>query len=96
MLVILALLLGRYVPTPGIDLSALYERLGIERASLQQAPTFSVLAGPHPWLEVYVDGVLTSEWQPSDGEVYWLLRDMIEQRDGEPLLLAWKDRHDYT
>ena len=59
LLVILALLLGRHVPRPGIDMRSLYERLGIDRATPQQAPTFSVLAGPHPWLEVYVDGVLT-------------------------------------
>ena len=45
----------------------------------QQAPTLSVIPGAHPLLEVYVDDVLTSEWQPSDGEVYWVLWEMVER-----------------
>ena len=85
---VLAPLLGRHIPTPGIDLPALYERLGIDRATPQQAPTFSVFTGPHPWLEVYVDGVLTSEWQPRDGDTYRVLLDMIEQQQGDALMLA--------
>ena len=48
-------------------------------------PTLTVIPGAHPWLEVYVDGVLTSEWQPSDGVVYWVLLDMVER---EEVLLA--------
>ena len=53
--------------------------LSIAPAS-HQAPTLSVQTGPHPRLEVYVDGVLTSEWQPSDGEVYWVLWGMVERK----------------
>ena len=49
-------------------------------------PTFSVDFGPEPpWLEVYLDGVLTSEWRPADGEIYWVLRKMVDQ---EEMLLA--------
>lgn len=29
------------------------------------------------WLEVYHDGKLTSEWQPSDGAVYELLETLL-------------------
>ena len=29
-----------------------------------------------PWIEVYHDGLLTSEWQPSDGTIYEFL-DML-------------------
>lgn len=34
-----------------------------EEVSVRRSPT-------PPWIEVYHDGVLTSEWQPSDGAVY--------------------------
>lgn len=52
-------------------------------------PTFSVQHSPTaPWLEVYIDGALDSEWHPRDGEVYRLLLDMIERREGGVLLSA--------
>ncbi len=31
-----------------------------------------------PWIEVYHDGELTSEWQPKDGEIYRFLMDLLE------------------
>jgi len=31
-----------------------------------------------PWIEVYHDGELTSEWQPKDGEIYRFLADLLE------------------
>ena len=31
-----------------------------------------------PWIEVYRGGVLTSEWQPSDGDVYQFLKMLLD------------------
>ena len=39
----------------------------------------TVKRGPTPpWLEVYHDGVLTSEWQPADGQVYRALELLLD------------------
>jgi len=31
-----------------------------------------------PWIEVYHDGELTSEWQPKDWEIYRFLANLLE------------------
>lgn len=31
-----------------------------------------------PWIEVYHDGQLTSEWQPADGAIYQLLSRLLD------------------
>ena len=31
-----------------------------------------------PWIEVYRGNVLSSEWQPSDGEIYRFLKKLLE------------------
>ena len=35
-----------------------------------------------PWLEVYHNGVLTSEWQPSDGAIYEFLETLLNDDFG--------------
>jgi hypothetical protein len=46
-------------------------------------PTVTIKPSPtSPWIEVYHDGVLTSEWQPADGLSYWLLWLVIEDELG--------------
>ena len=75
----------------GLALTALvFAGLYLTVPTATDAPAdFSVQYGPTtPWLEVYIDGALDSEWQPADGEVYWLLLDMIERQEGEVLMLA--------
>lgn len=32
----------------------------------------------YPWIEVYHNGQLTSEWQPSDGDVYKMLSCILD------------------
>jgi len=47
--------------------------------SSEGIPAVLVKCGPTPpWIEVYHDGELTSEWQPSDGEIYRFLMDLLE------------------
>jgi len=41
-------------------------------------PTVTVKASPvSPWIEVYHDGELTSEWQPRDGAIYQFLLALL-------------------
>lgn len=48
-----------------------------------------------PWIEVYHDGVLTSEWQPKDGVIYSVLEMLLRDELGwtemqrEMLQVAW-------
>ena len=74
------------LPVIALACAALY----LSAPTTTDAPAdFTVQYGSQaPWIETYVDGVLTGEWHPRDGETYWLLMDMIEQRRGEPLMLA--------
>lgn len=48
--------------------------LGIGHVVTAAAPVVTVKVSPTPpWIEVYHDGELTSEWQPADGPVYKIL-----------------------
>ena len=40
-----------------------------------------------PWIEVYHDGELTSEWQPKDGEIYRFLVNLLEDDLYAPVLI---------
>lgn len=45
----------------------------------ENAPVVFVKHSPvSPWIEVYHNGVPTSEWQPKDGEIYRFLVDLLE------------------
>ena len=47
-------------------------------AAVTQPQTVTVQHSPtSPWIEVYHDGELTSEWQPSDGAVYEFLETLL-------------------
>ena len=52
------------------------------------APAVMVKCGPAPpWIEVYHDGELTSEWQPKDGEIYRFLVNLLEDDLYAPVLI---------
>lgn len=45
----------------------------------ESAPAVMVKRSPvSPWIEVYHNGELTSEWQPQDGEIYRFLLELLE------------------